>query len=293
MNIQMKEWLAISFVALLSACAPDGVVLHDDAVGEVGTVTRTEAVADMSGGQVRYEIQGVTVEGEISTRVERIVESRVLDDSVIRHLVEKDRTDVSMDFLGQRLEEQEAGKLEGIAVLGEKTNGQWSYRFEEGEPTVAQQAELHFLEKWTRAEDMLYPKHPVRVGEQWELEPEIVALWVGSGFTEILDSSGQGFMELVEITRRDGREVARLSFNLDGRVIARDDEAGEQDVEMVLEGEVFRALDTLEDIHSQAEGRVRIEGKISEQGMEIGMSVDAPLRTTSSVTRPDISETPD
>jgi hypothetical protein len=184
--------------------------------------------------------------------------------------------------MGDVMEDHEQRPLHGMTVIGNKSNGVWSYTLAAEEPTEEQLDELNKLAEQLKVGELMLPDHAVKVGEKWSLDPSVIAIAMAMEFEEFELISGEGYNELKAITEYQGRECAHLLLSVNLKATYIDETMGGlSDIVLTVKGETYRALDTFVDLYSEGEGTMNISRRESDDGMKMNMT--GSFKTTETV----------
>ena len=267
--------LVVAAVFALAGCGRDKVRLRGGWEPEPGTVVRDASTFVMEEGALIIELEGKALKGKTSSREEMVIETKIVSADEFRLVHVVDSSTSVDEILGQRTEKVNDGILQGVPIVGRKKDGEWVYALVAGQPTKEQAKELAELSQGPSDDELLYPAHPVRVGERWALKPEVISAWLGSN---ALRSSGRGSMELREVKTYQGQKCAHLFFTLQGAVTELDDENNETTTEVGMKGEIYRSLDTFLDISWSATGQKKTTGQTIVDGIKMKVTKAGPVQ---------------
>lgn len=136
------------------------------------------------------------------------------------------------------------GALEGIALLGRKLDGRWQFSLERGTASKDQADALNEMMPPLFTFDRLYPASPVRIGDQWKLDPESVPVLIPLAAQMGPANAGlwSGTMTLTAVKEQNGEKVAAIGFS------ARYTYGSEPGKNLEIKGEIIRSLKSFLDI---------------------------------------------
>jgi len=220
--------------------------------------------------RIEHSLKEVTMSYEIADRVIKdkatflhstTAETRFVKTDEIELIYREDYTQQSFTFMGVPQQQDTHGPLEGLLIMGRWENGKWRYTLEDA-PTPEQEKALQMLEHempGETQEGMLYPDHPVAIGERWDLDPKAIQAYIN--FPETLSSSGRGGMKLYEIVDHEGHRCAHLYFVLEVTLRSLDMNNEEILLEANIKGDIYRSLDIFMDIEGKFSGQMKMTGE--------------------------------
>lgn len=248
------KYVTLLFFFSLMSCGPKYMLNGTPSMEYTVSVDKSEFA--MNDGVVKLNMGGMELSGNMKS-VQKSEEryEKVSEDTLI-HTIILDSTLQSMSIMGQDEVQNESNPLAGIPLVMVKEDGGWVYLDKE-DLTQEQRIAFEALDEFSKeANDELYPKEPVKVGDSWESSPEMVAAALGGGPGE----DGSMTMELKEVKEYKGQTCAVIGFSL----VYNMTEDGSE-LKMVLEGELYRSLELYEDLEFSASGEM--SGSLEEGGM--------------------------
>lgn len=271
--MRTKSFVYVGLLMLLpiifAGCGQRKVVLQQeiDLTGFVFTETTTTTMDNI---ELIYEQEDQVMTTNMTAVTRQIIEEEILSPNRSRVHIIKDIAETDVDLeQGTPESQKEKGVLHDKLLVAERIGLEWEYSLKEGEPTENQQAKLDELARNKEYENIIYPEEMVTVGQHWDIEPETISRMFG--VEQVLHSTGEGTMQFQEITMYDGYECALLTLNMTVSAEIIDDELGRSQMNLEVEGKVYRSLELFRDIGTKLKGVINIRSEDEETGMAVTM----------------------
>jgi len=272
----IKFGILLSLPLVFIGCGKSGVLLRCDSALKKGTVVREITEFLIDGGSVTLDSGGQLISGQMTSLNTTAVETERLATDRVRVLRLVDSGKTTTTGFGETEDETTTNPLQGIPVLGKLSNGKWVYSLESGTATSKQLKKLKSMSD--EITETLYPSHRVRIGDRWDIDPQAVKVFLGE---DVLRFSGTGSMALNSLTQYAGHECAQLTLILQATATWLDDENNEVTVDLGVQTEILRAIDTFTDLSQNGKGYIKMSGDILSNGSRIKMSLTGPVKISS------------
>ena len=255
-----------------------GVELRGDTTPTIGVVEQVTLDMKMENCVLTLDAKGQQLEGIGNFTGYQRFESEYVSEDKVRVLYHSDKEIMRMEIGGISQSETTDGVLNGLPVIGTLTNGEWTFVLESSEePSPEQREKLKELAEESSGEGELYPLHRVQVGDSWALEKDSMKKFLGSNATNL---QGSGIMEFREQLNFEGHPCAHLFFDLEIEGDIPSKTGSGRHMKMALQGEIYRSLDTYEDLYVNASGEMGMGETLSKNGMSMQMSMSGPIVIT-------------
>lgn len=265
--------LTICLAVASVGCGRRAVLLQSESSPPKGTVIRETTEGILENATVSVVVAEQESAWQMTSRDTTVIEREVVAADKVRivHLMDAAKTTTTR--LGKTEEETKTRSLQGIPIIGNRADGKWLYTLETGVPSPEQQKQLRTMEARSSSA-ALYPSHRVKIGDRWDIDPKAISQFVGS---DVLRSSGTGWMKLNSVSRHEGRDCANLSFALQVSASILDDDNTEMTMDVGIEGEIVRALDIYEDLSVSAKGQMKMSGDVVGGEAGTRLTVTGPM----------------
>ena len=254
-----------------------GVHLRSDKLPPTGSVLRKTTEFLTENRTLSFTAQGQELKAPTTSRHTTVVETEILSPDKVRIMHIKD----SQSHLDEYEEKTTTGPLQGVAVLGKKEGGKWTYKLESGTATPEQSKKLKEMSDGTAdviSYEWCYPDHYVNVGDRWELDSRAKTIKTSLG-SDGLTPSSTDWMELRELTTHGGHECAHLFFNFQSKVTSQDVNI-KTTYEAWASGEIYRALDLLQDVSVTTKGEYNVEYASHDGETKIQMNMPMTINAS-------------
>jgi len=243
-----------------------------------GQVTVTKTVFKIKNADVTLKVAGQKLEAKQTLTAVEEEEIKVLalagrQPTKVQTKVTKEHVDTVTSLGGQDMSEKKPGELEGEVIVSERTGaGKWKHTLVDTKPSDKQKKELD-KRVGPENQDDLYPEGKVKVGHVWTVDAAALQRVFGGSITEL---KGKLKMEFLRVEDVDGEACAVIEAVGKITGVAKEDE-GTLDVELDLKGTTWRALKTGVDVRDEAEGRMKMSGKVEMDGAKVDITLDGPI----------------
>jgi len=267
--------MLLSLALIFIGCGKSGVLLRGDSTSKKGQVLREINNVIFNEGATEIDSEGQLLNGQITSCTTTAVETEILATDRVRvlYLVDSvEKTTIGFDEDGVKTT---TNPLQGVPILGKLSNGKWIYSLETGVATIEQQKKLKSMSEQTT--ESLYPFHRVRVGDRWDIDPQVIKVLLGGNSIRF---SGTGSMALNSLTQYEGHECAQLTLILQVTATLLDDENNEIARDLVIQAEILRATDIFSDLSLLGKGYIKDTADILSDGTKLKMSMISPIKMT-------------
>ncbi|MFO0799513.1 MAG: hypothetical protein U0804_18750 [Gemmataceae bacterium] len=281
--MRQSRWL-VGAVAVVAGFVGTGTARQDaeyDLRGpapQKGQVVAHKSTFQIKNATVAIKVAGMGIDAKQTLKAyeeEEIkylaVDGRQVTKAQTRVVVEK--VDTVTDVGGNEMDESKDGDLQGEIIVSERVGqAKWKHTLVDGRPTAKQKKELD-KRVGPESDDDLYPAEKVKVGHEWKVKAAALQRIFGGS---ISDLKGELKMKFVRVEKLGDEECAVISSKGKVTGVAKEDE-GDLNVEMELDGLTWRALKTGLDVKDQAKGRIRMSGKVEQDGQKLDLDLSGPI----------------
>jgi hypothetical protein len=263
-----------------SLLEPKGYKLNNSVPFNVGDTIKSESKMSTTSCKVTTSQADTEVSGDCKFSTNNATDTEVLElnakeVSKLKRFYSNDISSFSFTFNGKTEENTEPGSFHQKSILLEKTNGVWNSTLIDGKPT-AEQSKLLKEEK-PELEDY-YPSKSLKIGESWDMGNEI-RKYLGSDF---LISSSSVNATLKEIVEHQGEKCALIEVVGDIKGTQLDSNNNEIQIQMSLNGNIYRSLSSFVDIDSKFQGVLKYEGSQTEKDQKLKITITGNYELTGS-----------
>jgi len=244
-----------------------------------GRTRHTEVTFDIEDAQLTVKAGPITIAGTMTIRAQNIDDLEIHDvrEGLIRqgrlvHVLDKSTTTTRMSVPGDedKVEtEEEFGELHGRAELIEYRAGKWTRKLVGAAPS----AELARDLEDPPVDDIFYPT-AAKLGESWTVTGPDLRRWMGSEFNVTRGELRNTFVA-VEMLPEDTIAELEVRGEIGGTV--PDEEFGELDFTMKLQGRERRSLERAMEIEGSGSGSIQFSGSYVEDGITVSFSLSGSI----------------
>ena len=271
--------LAIAAAALTAANARADDLYNLRGPGTVkGQVTVNKTVFKIKEGAMTIKIMGMTIDATqslTSTGEEEVRVTAVADGQPTKTQTKviREQAETVMTINGQENKDKKAGDLEGEVIISERgKDGKWKHTLVDTKPTDKQKSELERRPGADNQAD-IYPEKKIAAGHIWSVDATVLQRILGGSITDLKGKVKFKFLRVEDV---DGEECAVIESSGSITGIAKTDE-GELNVEFDIKGITFRSLKSGIDLKDEAEGTMRMSGKIKTNGVMADVDLKGPI----------------
>ncbi len=252
---------------------------------QAGQTLQTTTDTESEQGNLSMTVQGQVVDGQMSTKSHQEIVTKILevtDGEVtkVETTFVKSKSVNTMNVFGQE-QEQEDTNLEGLVMTQTKTEDGWQTEAKGGQ--LPQEAKDMMKKAGYADQRHAFPAEPVEVGHKWELEGEQIGAFMGQGSMPGAKFDGEMEFELIEVKEVNGKKVAVIEYELDGKIIIEMLPQGMQmdlDINMKGEGLIERDLSAYTN-NNVFEGDMDFSMAMNANGQPImNMTAKMPVKTS-------------
>lgn len=243
-----------------------------------GQVVVSKTVFKIKNADLVMKVAGQKVEAKQTMTVTETEEVKVLavdgrQSTKVQTKMVKEQIETVTTLGGQDMPDTKAGDLEGEVVISERTGpAKWKHTLVDTKANDKQKKEL---DKRTgpESQDDLYPEGKTKVGHAWTVDAAALQRVFGGSITDL---KGKLKMKFVRVEDVDGEACAVIESAGKVTGVAKEDE-GTLDVELDLKGTTWRSIKTGVDVKDKTTGRMKMSGKIEQDGAKVDLVLDGPI----------------
>jgi hypothetical protein len=244
-----------------------------------GRTRHAEVSFAIEDAQLTVKAGPITIAGTMTMRMQNIEDLEIHDvrDGLIRqgrlvHVLDKSTTTTRMSPPGSDEEvetEEEFGELHGRTELIEYRSGKWTRKLVGAAPS----AELARDLEDPPVDDIFYPM-AVKLGASWTVTGPDLRRWMGSEFKVTRGELTNTFVA-VETLPEDTIAEIEVRGEIGGTV--PDEEFGELEFTMTLQGRERRSLERAMEIEGSGSGSIQFSGSYVEDDITVSISLSGHL----------------
>ncbi|MGB0767178.1 MAG: hypothetical protein ACPGYV_05670 [Phycisphaeraceae bacterium] len=183
------------------------------------------------------------------------------------------------DFMGQKADETSASPLLNAEVRYTLVDGEYVPELANATDEQREELEPEFFTTVSA-----YPDRPMKIGDIFELTPEMVAAMTDQEFDPEQEAVGSGRLKLnaVEVVGGERCGVLGGELKIKAPMNERDVPEGMDSGEIELEvtGKIVRSLETLIDVKVDLKGKTRFKYRWTEDGQPLELVVEMDVELT-------------
>lgn len=240
-----------------------------------GATRRSEVTFEVQDAQLVMKVGELALAGvtSLKTQITEDLEILEVSDGLIsngrlNHVLDKSTNTVRVrlpDGTEQSESTEDNGTLHGRVETIELRGGQWKRILVGPAPTPSQARLL----TGPPIDDAMYPT-AVKVGESWTETGAELRRWLGS---DVLSARGEVKSTLLAVESQQGEKVAVIESLGEIEATTVDDENNELKMTLGLQGKMRRSLDRGVDLEGSADGVVKVQGEVVQDGARMSMTM--------------------
>lgn len=258
---------------------------------EAGETLVMTVKSETDPGTLNMSVQGQVLQGQMETDSENVIEQKILEvengtPSKVQSKFVKAKSVVKTTMFGQT-QEQEDTNMQGAVMTQTKTNDGWENEVEGAQ--LPQEAKDMIKNAGYVDPRMVFPDKPVGVGDKWKVEDELMQAFMGQTGIPGAKFEGEMAFEMVDLKKDDGKLIAVLDFQMDGKITVNLSPDPTTTMDMVMkmkgDGSIYRNL-TNYTTNQDFEGDMDMTMEMTAGGQQaMKMTAQMPMKVTQSQER--------
>lgn len=258
---------------------------------EAGETLVMTVKSETDPGTLNMSVQGQVLQGQMETDSENVIEQKILEvengtPSKVQSKFVKAKSVSKTTMFGQT-QEQEDTNMQGAVMTQTKTNDGWETEVEGAQ--LPQEAKDMIKNAGYVDPRIVFPDKPVGVGDKWKVEDELMQAFMGQTGIPGAKFEGEMAFEMVDLKKNDGKLIAVLDFQMDGKITMNLSPDPTTTMDMVIkmkgDGSIYRNL-TNYTTNQDFEGDMDMTMEMTAGGQQaMKMTAQMPMKVTQSQER--------